>query len=133
MLIRLLGNVEVIVGRSLRAIDGCRRIGRQITVVHGGVARSKGVRTLPVVTVGAVLATITVLAVAIVLNIALTLTGETSASGRKHVAKGYGPPTAQDCETGHEYRGGRGRSHGRGRGHDDHPSWGSSLGCCAWG
>lgn len=129
----LLGNVEVIVGRPLGAVDGCRGMGRQIMVVHGGVARSKGVRTLPVVTVGAVLATITVLAIAVVLDIALTLAGEKSASGTRLGTKGMGPPTARGCESGHEYRGGHAHNHGRGRGHDDHPSWESNLWCCAWG
>lgn len=76
----LLGNVEVVVGRPLGAIDGWRGTSRQIMVAHWGVVRSKGVRTLPVVTVGAVLATITVLTVAVVLDITLTLTRETSTS-----------------------------------------------------
>ena len=71
---RSLGNVKVIMGRPLRAVEGWR-----IRLVSTGrIGKSEiEIPTLPVVPVGAVLAAIPVVTVALVLDIALPLTGTT--------------------------------------------------------
>jgi hypothetical protein len=95
---RSFGDIEVVVGRPIGAVDG-----------------------LPVVPIRAVLATVALVTVTVVLGVTVPI-AEAGISMLVVVVRGRMIHTDQGCASGHGCRGDHGRSHGPGRGHGDHPS-----------
>lgn len=65
----LLGNVEIVVGRSVGTIESCKKVSCQ-RLEEGLVIE----RTLPIISVGAVLATIPVIPIPVILDVTVTVT-----------------------------------------------------------